>query len=514
MNRREFMMTASLAAGAAALPAMAESKTASKGPNIIYVFADQLRADVLGYAGDKKAITPNFDKFAGESMDMTNAVSVMPVCAAYRSSLITGKYPSSTGMVVNEINMNPNHRTIAHVLGDAGYDLGYVGKWHLNDQHRRPTPKGPERMGFDGFWAAYGFNHNSYGSYYHTDGPDGTLERVAIKGHGPEAFTNLAMDYMDEASQKDTPFAMFLSWNPPHDPWNPKNVTEANYEKFKDVPFALPENFKSLPDPYMDRYPGFALSKEKWNEDFLKTGLQSCLRAYYAMVNNLDEHFGRLMAHLETLGIADNTIVVFSSDHGEMFGSQGRMFKLTFYDEAARIPMLVRYPGVVKAGQSDACINTPDIMPTLLGLAGLDAKIPKDVEGADLSSLIAGKGGRAPEAALMQGLGHTYLWRDGFEWRAVRDKRFTYAKYLRDGKELLFDREKDPLSKNNVAGEAVYRDDLTRLRRIMDDKMTELKDEFKPCSWYRDHWMHKKYSIKAAAKGLFGPLPPIEPDRK
>lgn len=508
------MKTASLAAGAALLPGLAAGKDKAQGPNIIYIFADQLRADVLGYAGDKKAITPNLDRFAAQSMNMTNAVSVMPVCAAYRSSLLTGKYPSSTGMIINEINMNPNHRTLAHVLGNAGYDLGYVGKWHLNDQHRRPTPRGPERLGFDGFWAAYGFNHNSYGSYYHTDAPDGTLKRVAIKGHGPEVFTNLAMDYIDKASQKDKPFAMFLSWNPPHDPWNPKNVPEANYEKFKDAPFDLPENFKSLPDPYMDRYPGFALSKETWNEDFLKTGLQSCLRAYYAMVNNLDEHFGRLMAHLDTLGIADNTIVVFSSDHGEMFGSQGRMFKLTFYDEAARIPMLVRYPGVVKAGQSDACINTPDIMPTLLGLAGLGARIPEEVEGADLSSLIAGKGGKAPEAAFMQGLGHTYLWRDGFEWRAVRDTRFTYAKYLRDGKELLFDRAKDPLSKHDVAGEAAYKEDLVRLRGIMTDKMTELKDEFKPCTWYRDHWMHKKYSIKAGAKGVFGPLPPIEPNRR
>ena len=513
------MKTASLAAGLAALPAVAESKNEPrsklKNPNIIYVFADQLRADVLGYAGDKKASTPNFDKFAAQSMNMTNAISVMPVCAAYRSSLITGKYPSSTGMIINEINMNPNHRTIAHVLGDAGYGLGYVGKWHLNDQHRRPSPKGPERMGFDGFWAAYGFNHASYSSYYYTDDANGKLQRISLKGkHGPEEFTNVAMNYIDRAAKKDKPFALFLSWNPPHDPWGQGNVPKENYEKFKDTPFGLPENFKSEPDPYMDRYPGFALSKEKWNEKFLKGGLQSCLRAYYAMVNNLDEHFGRMMAQLDKLGIADNTIVVFSSDHGEMFGSQGRMFKLTFYNEAARIPFLVRYPGKVKSGTSDVCINTPDIMPTLLGLADMGGKIPKEVEGADLSAVIRGKSGAEPDAAFMQGLGHTYQWRDGFEWRAVRDKRFTYAKYLRDGKELLFDRKTDPHEKTDIAGEAAYKDELARLRGIMKKKMAELKDEFKPCSWYRDNWMYKKYSIKTAAKGKFGPLPPIEPNRK
>lgn len=156
------MRTTSLATGATVLPSLA--KGGSKRPNIIFVFADQLRADTLGYAGDGKAITPNLDRFAGQAMRFTNAVSVMPVCAAYRASLVTGKYPSSHGVVINEVNMNPNHRTLAHVLGEAGYDLGYVGKWHLNDQHRRPTPPGPERMGFDGYWAAYGFNHNSHGS--------------------------------------------------------------------------------------------------------------------------------------------------------------------------------------------------------------------------------------------------------------------------------------------------------------------------------------------------------------
>ena len=105
-------------------------------PNIIYMMADQLRADVLGYAGDGLAVTPNIDRFARQSLDFTNAVSVSPVSAAYRASLITGKYTSSTGMVINELNLNPNHRTLAHVLTDAGYQTGYVGKVHWNDAQR------------------------------------------------------------------------------------------------------------------------------------------------------------------------------------------------------------------------------------------------------------------------------------------------------------------------------------------------------------------------------------------
>ena len=140
--------------GAGTLTGLAGTAGAQQRPNIIYMMADQLRADVLGYAGDELAVTPNLDRFARQSLDFTNAVSVSPVSAAYRASLITGKYTSSTGMVINELNLNPNHRTLAHVLTDAGYQTGYVGKVHWNDAHRRPYKRGPERMGFDGYWAA------------------------------------------------------------------------------------------------------------------------------------------------------------------------------------------------------------------------------------------------------------------------------------------------------------------------------------------------------------------------
>jgi len=514
MKRREFLRVAGLTAGLSLVPRFSVAEEGGKRPNLIYIFADQLRADVLGYSGDKKAITPNIDRFACQSVSFSNAVSVMPVCAAYRASLLTGKYPSGHGMVINELNMNPNNRTIAHVLGSAGYNLGYIGKWHLNDQHARPTPKGPERMGFDGFWAAYNFNHNSYGEYYFTDGPDGKLERKDLKGkHGPTENTSLSMDFLTRATGGSAPFALFLSWNPPHDPWSRSNVAPGNYDKFKDVHFGLPENFKQQPDLYMDRFPGDAFKDRQWKKDFLEGGLEECLRCYYGMVNNLDDLFGRIMEHLEKLGVADDTIVVFSSDHGEMFASQGRMYKLTFYDEAARVPLLVRYPKKVKPGISDACINTPDIMPTLLGLMGLTDRIPAEVEGKNLDFVLRGEKGAEPDAAFLQGMGHTYLWSNGYEWRAVRDKRFTYAKYHRDGRELLFDRQKDPTMKKDVAGDVSYAVELARLRKIMAAKMSELKDDFHECTWYRDHWMYRNYSVKSSARGDFGPLPPVEPLR-
>lgn len=489
---------------------------AQERPNIIYVLADQLRADVLGCTGDRKAITPNIDRFHSQSVDFSNAITATPVSAAHRASLFTGKYQSSTGMVINEINMNPNHRMLPHVLHDAGYNLGYVGKMHLNDEHHRSYKKGPERMGWDGYWAAYSFNHQSYNGFYFTDKEDGEEERINLKGqYTPKVFTNLALDYIRKATQEEKPFALVLSWNPPHDPWKKENTDPHCYERFKDTQFELPPNFIEKPDPYMDRFPQeFFAGDSIWRKDFIEGGgYQEMMRSYYAMVNSIDEQFGRVTALVDSLGIANNTIIVFTSDHGEMFTSQGRMYKLTFYEEACRVPFFVRYPIYPMGRKSDVCLNTPDITPTLLGLAGLQGLIPNEVEGMDMSPIIRGEAIKEPTFALMQSLGHTYQWKDGYEWRAVRDKRYTYARYLRDGSELLFDRKYDPFQKKNLVHDKSYSKVLATLRKQMQSKMKELNDEFKPSTWYRDHWMYKNYSIKAAAKGEFGPIPPIEPNR-
>lgn len=486
-------------------------------PNLVFVFADQLRQDVLGYSGDKKAITPNIDTFARESFNMSNAVSVSPVSAPMRSSLFTGKYISSTGMVINELNMNPNHKTWAHVLNENGYKCGYVGKMHLNDVHSRSFKKGPERFGFDDYWAGYSFNHLSYNAYYYTDDSEGNEIKVDLSGrYGPQEFTTLACDYIEKASKRKEPFALVLSWNPPHDPWVKSNVLPECYDKFKDVHFDLPENYNENPDPYMDRYnSAYFVDSTKWKNDFIHgKGYQETLRCYYAMVNSIDYQFGRILKKLKELGIDDNTIVVFTSDHGEMFGSHGRMYKMTFYEEASRVPFLVRFPDKIKPGKSDVCINTPDIYPTLLGLMGLSEEIPKEVEGKDLSFVLLGEKGEEPEFAFMQGMGHTYLWRDGYEWRAVRDKEYCYARYLKDGKELLFNIKNDPHEKQNLADNPQYKDVLLGYRNKMSKRMSELNDDFKPCTWYRDHWMYKNFSIQSSARGEFGPLPPIEPNRK
>lgn len=477
-------------------------KAKKSAPNIIYIMADQLRYNALGYSGDYQAITPNINKLASQGMNFKNCVSATPVCAPYRASLITGKYTSSTGMVVNELRLNPHQTSIANVLDSNGYQTGYIGKWHLWGNtaggHTGPEnefiPPGPYRMGFNGEWKAYNFHHTNFNSDYYENSPK---ELKYNKAYEPEAQFDLAIDFIKKHRNDQKPFALFLSVGIPHDPWSKDNVPEKYYNLFKKAQFKLPESWSDTPDPYMDRN----TEKESWLSNW-KVNLPEMMRVYHAMVTSLDDNVGRFLKAMDDEGISNNTIVVFTTDHGEMFGENGRVYKLTFYESAARVPFLIRWPGHIPAGvQSDVLLNTPDIMPTLLALAKLP--IPKSVEGMNLSHACLGKPGIQPDFAFLQGMGHTFLWENGFEWRAVRNKRFTYARYLRDGSELLFDNQKDPMQMHNLVSDPFYKDVLDDLKNKMQAKMNTLHDEFKPCTWYRDHWTDGKRNIIASAKGKF-----------
>lgn len=458
-------------------------------PNLVIVLADQLRYQSCGFAGDTKARTPCLDAFAKEGVIFRNAVSGHPVCAPFRASLFTGKYTTSTGMVINELRMNPNHECLAHVLTRNGYDTAYIGKWHLwaNElgNHYAPKnsfiPPGPYRLGFDGFWAAFNFHHEYYKGYYHTDSP----EKILVKGYEPDVQTGLAIEQVKRLSRAAKPFALVLSLGTPHDPWNRENVPAEYYAMFGDAGgksrFSLPPNYKPENDPYSDAWGRFKTPAER-------QAIPRWMRVYYAMTANLDWNFGRLLKAIDQAGIRSNTMVMFTSDHGEMMGAQGRRAKNIFYEEAVRVPFLMRWSGKIPAGlTNNTCLNTPDIMPTLLGLAGLP--IPAKVEGVDLSHCARGLPGPEPEAAFLQNTGACAVWEDGYEWRALRSKRYTYAIYRKDRKELLFDNVSDPYQLRNVAEIPDHREPLEQFRAMLKTRMRELGDNFEPSTWYRDHWV-------------------------
>lgn len=497
MDRREFLAGATAVVGTAALPTKRPAAAGTaKRPNLVYVFADQLRYCSCGYAGDEYARTPNMDRLAAQGVNFRQAISSTPVCAPYRASLMTGKYQSSTGMVINELRLSPEHECFGHALTKAGYQTSYIGKWHLwanqlghhNLVKNGFTPPGPYRLGFDGYWAAYNFNHEYFNSPYFLNDPN-PHNRTQYE---PDAQTDVAIGRIKEMAQGTEPFALFLSWGPPHYPWGWDNVASEYAALYRGVNLPRRPNYSTVPDPYTD-----GLQKLPANYD---RDVQDWLRVYYAQVANLDWNLGRLMKALDDAGLSDDTIFVFTSDHGEMFGSHGRQAKLIFYEEAARIPFLMRWPGKIPAKSvSEALLGTPDIMPTILSM--LNIPIPRAVEGIDLSSHALGKGGHDHEAAHMQGMGATAAWTDGTEWRALRDHEYTYAIYHRDRKELLFNNRQDPYQMTNLADDRANATALQHYRTLSESWRKQQNDTFEACSWYESRWTTER-NITNTAKGV------------
>jgi arylsulfatase A-like enzyme len=350
------------------------------------------------------------------------------------------------------------------------------------------VPPGPYRLGFDEYWAAYNFNHTYYNApYFRND-----TNRHIFKQYEPDAQTDLAIEYMRENRSGDRPFALFLSWGPPHDPWDAKNVPPEYAELFRNVTIPRRPNYSETSDPYADDW---ARLPNRYHQQ-----VDSFQRAYYAQTANIDWNVGRIMKALQEQGLADNTILVFTSDHGEMFGAHGRRAKYIFYEEAIRVPFLVRWPGHIPAQSlSDVLLGTPDIMPTLLSM--LNLPIPRAVEGADLSRQMLGKGGPGPGAVHMQGMGTTAAWQDGTEWRAMRDHEYTYAIYRRDGSELLFHNRRDPYQMRNLASDKSAPATLREYRERSQRWRKERNDTFESCTWYRDHWTSDR-NITATAMGV------------
>jgi len=407
---------------------------------------------------------------------------------------MTGKYQSSTGMVINEIRLSPEHECFGHALTKAGYNTGYVGKWHLwanqlghhNLIKNGFVPPGPYRLGFDNFWEAYNFNHFYFHSPYFNDDSTPHIR----KQYEPDGQTDVAIEFLTKAATRDEPFALFLSWGPPHSPWGQGNVHPKYAELFRHVEIPLSPNYSLVSDSYCDSW-------QKLPANFDATVRQD-MKTYYAQVANLDWNLGRIMKALEDKGLAEDTILVFTSDHGEMFGSHGRHGKLIFYEEAAHIPFLVRWPKKVRAKSvSDVLMGTPDIMPTLLSM--MDIPVPSSVEGTDLSRSLIANTGSKPDVAHMQGMGATAAWADGSEWRGLRDNQYTYGIYQRDKRELLFDNRKDPYQTTNLADDRSKESLLAHYRDISAKWRKEQNDTFEVCTWYQ-RWTEDR-NIVSTAKG-------------
>jgi len=321
------------------------------------MFTDQQRASTLGCMHDEPVHTPNLDSLASEGILFTNAIANTPVCSPSRASLITGKHALTCPMLANDMRLPEDELSIADVLKGEGYRTGYVGKWHLDGISRHMfTPPGRRRHGFDDYWAAYECNHNYFDcKWYEDDCPD--LKRV--KGYDADIQTDQAMGFLERF--QDEPFCLFLSWGPPHSP------------------------YRVVPQEFLDMYPP---------EDIpLRPNVESPdprdIAGYYAHCTAIDRNVGRLLRALDRLGLADKTLVVFSSDHGDLLWSHGHLGKQHPYEESIHVPLIMRWPGHLAKGQeSDLLISIADYVPTMLGLGGFH--VPDWMNGVDMGGTIPG----------------------------------------------------------------------------------------------------------------------------
>jgi arylsulfatase A-like enzyme len=432
-------------------------------PNIIFVFADQLRACSMGYAGEENVITPNFDKFAREASYFKTSVSTYPICTPYRGSLLTGRTPTSTGLVLNDIPLSTDEVSIAHACKAAGYQTAYIGKWHLDGPDRKAwIPPGPRRQGFD-YWAAANFDHNYDRSIYYED----TDEPKVWQGYDADDQTGRTIDYLKNRDPSK-PFCLFLSWGPPHHPYR---IVDEKYLNLYD-----PEKITQRPN-----------CPEAPKED---------LWGYYAQTTFLDEQFGRLVNAIDSLGLKDNTIVAFSSDHGDMHGSHGHYKKQWPWDECIRTPFLLRYPAAVKPGSVfEFPISAIDVMPTLLGMAGVE--IPDTVQGVDLSPYIRGQKGDPPESVLFMNpctfeIGDdrgpdqypTYKGMQ-LQYRGIRTNRYTYVRTI-EGPWLLYDNEQDPYQMNNLINQPDMKSVKEKLEVMLQNHLEHTDDDIRPNEAYYD----------------------------
>lgn len=432
----------------------------ARRPNLVFVFADEMRQQSLGFLGADPTITPNLNRFASESLFLPNAASNFPVCSPYRAMLLTGKYPHANGVIGNctptshkyGVELKADETCISDVLKAAGYSCGYIGKWHLDSARPPNIPDdGPEwwdcfipkerRHGFD-FWHAYNcFDDHLNPHYWASDA--GLNDKLFPKKWSPEHEIDVAIKYLRNRDGKQRasgkPFALFVSHNPPHMP------------------------FHMVPDKYVKNYEGKSAADllVRPNADLKHENATRNVKNHFAQVTGVDDNFGRLLKCLKEEGLEENTIVVFTSDHGEMMGSHGLMHKQQLYDESFLVPFLIRWPGRIAPGRDGLHLSVPDLMPTLLGLAGLKGRIPGDVQGRDHSSIMLGRGGKRPEFAAYYKIepAAPHMGR-----RGLRTDRYSFAitKTKAGKKSVLYDNQVDPYQMHNLTGkERKVEKDLT-----------------------------------------------------
>ncbi|MFW6287049.1 MAG: sulfatase-like hydrolase/transferase [Candidatus Sumerlaeota bacterium] len=403
-------------------------------PNVIFFFTDQQRWDTSGLFGNPMNLTPNFDRMAREGTHCYNAFTNQPVCLPARTLLQTGKYASRADVFNNGgYGLPKDEKSLGHFFRDAGYTTAYIGKWHMGHEDHGPVP--PERRtGYDYFLGAnvLEFTSDDYETYmYDTDG-----KKVFLPGYRVDAQTDAAIRYI--SGQQEQPFFLMLSYLEPH------------FQNTRDD-YPAPEGYEEL-------------FQDPWTPPDLKALRGSApqhLPGYYGIVKRLDEALGRLRDALRSMGMLDNTIILYTADHGCHFKTRNGEYKRSCHDGSLRIPMAFSGPGFEGGGCLKQMTSLIDVPPTLLDACGIE--VPEDMDGNPITRLVQRRADDWPEDIFSEICNGAWLS------RAVRTRRWKYSvratseypdneghpdEYEED---CLYDLKADPWELNNLAGCDAYR---------------------------------------------------------
>ena len=432
-------------------------------PNILLIFTDQQRGDTIHAGGNPVIKTPHLDRLVREGTLFTNTYTSSPVCVPARCSLIHGQYPHKTGCADNGHRMPEDRPTFMHMLTEAGYRTHGIGKMHFNPdpqalrgfqtrEHQEELRSRVEDDDYLKLLHAHGYEHvydpfGQRGEMYYIPQP----AQMPARLHGTHWVGDRAVHFIREADAS-RPFFLWASFIHPHPPFSPPTPWNKLYRgPLMPLP-KRPENSEAL-HTYINR----VQNRYKYRDSGIDNNLLRVMKAYYyACISFVDFQVGRMIKALEDVGQLDDTLILYTSDHGEFLGDYHCFGKRSMLDAAARIPMIVRYPERFASRQiCDTPTSLVDVMPTLLTAAGVDTRA-YDLDGLDLADLAASENRDRTVYSQYQ--------RDALGVYMTTNRRWKYFYSAPDRREFLFDRIHDPEEMRSRAGLSLCRDDLEEMR--------------------------------------------------
>ncbi len=416
-----------------------------RGKNVLFIFADQMHRFALGCMGNEDIHTPNLDKLAEDGVLFKNSYSNCPICSPFRINLFSGMYTGQTKAYRNESEIPDSCTPMAETFSKAGYKTSFVGKWHIGDNGNGPIPE-RLRGGFEdfiGYQCYNGFFEDV--NFYDEEGTEHHFEK-----HRTDVATDIAIERLEKI--KDTPFFMCVAYQAPHYPEQPSPKYAKMYEG---KPIKKRPNMEEI-DPYVGTNSPKSPKPKERDPDYQKYGndLEEYLRMYYALVTQIDANVGRLIQALKDYGIYEDTVIIFTADHGDLQGSHGLKNKREPYEESSGIPLIVRVPEGRSGAVSDALIEGVDYYPTCLDYVNIDTDYP--LPGKSFAPYTRGES-QVFDQPIFSEMNNWRMIRDG-KYKLIVNRWFLWPKEL-------YNLEEDPYEMHNLIDNSDYKPIIKKLRK-------------------------------------------------